>query len=59
MSELHTILTVVFFVIFVGIIVRTYSRGQRKDMNDAAQIPLMDDMPAPGRSSSTSDKSNP
>lgn len=57
MSELHTVLTVLFFVIFVGIIVRTYSRGQRKSMNDAAQIPLMDDLPAPGRSS-PSDKSN-
>lgn len=45
MSELHTVLTVLFFVIFVGIIVVTYSKGQRNTMEKASRIPLEDDKP--------------
>ncbi|MFM1827398.1 MAG: Cbb3-type cytochrome oxidase component FixQ [Pseudomonadota bacterium] len=43
MSELHTALTVLFFVIFVGIIAVTYSKGQRSAMEEASRIPLEDD----------------
>lgn len=45
MSELHTALTVLFFVIFVGIIAVTYSKGQRNTMEKASRIPLEDDEP--------------
>lgn len=45
MSELHTALTVLFFVIFIGIIAVTYSKGQRGAMEKASRIPLEDDDP--------------
>lgn len=46
MNDLHTLLTVVFFLLFVGIVAMTYSRGQKAKMDEAAQIPLQDDAPA-------------
>jgi cbb3-type cytochrome oxidase subunit 3 len=45
MNDLHAALTTLFFLIFIGIVARTYSKGQRKNMDEAAQIPLHDDEP--------------
>lgn len=64
MSDLHALLTVVFFVIFVGIVALTYSKGQKSKLDEAAQIPLRDDVPVseqkattPPNTSSESNKS--
>jgi cbb3-type cytochrome oxidase subunit 3 len=45
MSDLHAALTVLFFLVFIGIVVYVYSKGQKKQMEEAAQIPLRDDEP--------------
>jgi cbb3-type cytochrome oxidase subunit 3 len=45
MNDLHAALTVLFFLLFVGIVVYTYSKGQKSKMDEAAQIPLKDDLP--------------
>lgn len=45
MNDLHAALTVLFFLVFVGIVVFTYSKGQKSKMDEAAQIPLKDDLP--------------
>ncbi|MFM1859275.1 MAG: cbb3-type cytochrome oxidase subunit 3 [Burkholderiaceae bacterium] len=45
MNDLHAALTALFFLIFVGIIAWTYSKGQKQKMDEAAQIPLHDDEP--------------
>jgi cbb3-type cytochrome oxidase subunit 3 len=45
MNELHAIVTVVLFVLFVGIIAFTFSKGQKEKMDAAARIPLEDDTP--------------
>jgi len=45
MSDLHAALTVLFFLVFVGIVAYTFSKGQKTKMDDAAQIPLRDDQP--------------
>jgi cbb3-type cytochrome oxidase subunit 3 len=45
MNDLHAALTVLFFLVFVGIVVYTYSKGQKSKMDEAAQIPLKDDLP--------------
>jgi cbb3-type cytochrome oxidase subunit 3 len=45
MNELHAIVTVVLFIVFIGIIGFTFSRGQKEKMDAAARIPLEDDTP--------------
>ncbi|MFZ9244989.1 MAG: cbb3-type cytochrome oxidase subunit 3 [Burkholderiaceae bacterium] len=45
MTDLHAALTVLFFLVFVGIVAYTYSKGQKSKMDEAAQIPLKDDLP--------------
>lgn len=45
MNDLHAALTALFFLVFIGIVAWTYSKGQRKNMEEAAQIPLQDDNP--------------
>ncbi|MEY3969997.1 MAG: Cbb3-type cytochrome oxidase component FixQ [Pseudomonadota bacterium] len=56
MSELHTALTVLFFVIFVGIIAVTYSKGQRGAMEKASRIPLEDDDPTEQQTKHSKDR---
>jgi len=46
MNDLHAALTTLFFLLFIGIVAWTYSNGQRKNMEEAAQIPLQDDEPS-------------
>ncbi len=45
MNDLHAALTVLFFLVFVGIVVYTFSKSQKTKMDEAAQIPLQDDLP--------------
>ena len=45
MNDLHAALTVLFVLVFVGIVIYTYSKGQKSKMDEAAQIPLKDDLP--------------
>ncbi len=44
MNDLHAALTVLFFLVFVGIVVYTFSKSQKSKMDEAAQIPLQDDL---------------
>ena len=42
-NELRTVMTVVCFVLFVGIVVWAWSSGQRERFSEAARIPLEED----------------
>jgi len=53
MIEFHSVFTLVSLLVFIGIVAYTYSKGQKKNMDAAAQIPLQDDSaldPTEGRS---------
>ncbi|MFM1880604.1 MAG: Cbb3-type cytochrome oxidase component FixQ [Pseudomonadota bacterium] len=43
MIEFHSVFTLVSLLVFIGIVAYTYSKGQKKNMEAAAQIPLQDD----------------
>ena len=43
MIEFHSVFTLVSLLVFIGIVAYTYSKGQKKSMEAAAQIPLQDD----------------
>lgn len=43
MIEFHSVFTLVSLLVFIGIVAYTYSKGQKKNMDAAAQIPLQDD----------------
>jgi cytochrome c oxidase cbb3-type subunit 4 len=42
-NDLRSIATVVCFVIFIGIVVWTYSRRNREDFEEAAKLPFDQD----------------
>ena len=42
------VFTIVMFLIFIGICIWAYSRRRKQDFDEAAQLPLHDDWPAPG-----------
>jgi cytochrome c oxidase cbb3-type subunit 4 len=42
-NDLRAIATVVCFVIFIGIVVWTYSRRNREDFEEAAKLPFDQD----------------
>lgn len=39
----RTVLTLVCFVIFIGIVAWAYSAGRRERFDEAARVPLLDD----------------
>ena len=43
----HSIWTVVLFVVFIGIVVWAYSSRRKKDFDEAARLALDDDDKAP------------
>ena len=43
MIEFHSVFTLVSLLVFIGIVAYTFSKGQKKNMEAAAQIPLQDD----------------
>jgi cbb3-type cytochrome oxidase subunit 3 len=45
MITFHSIFTLVSLLVFLGIVAVVYSRGQKKSMEDASRIPLLDEMP--------------
>lgn len=45
MITFHSIFTLVSLLVFLGIVALVYSRGQKKPMEDASRIPLLDEMP--------------
>ena len=44
-SFVHSIWTVVVFVVFIGIVVWAYSSRRKKDFDEAARLALDDDQP--------------
>jgi cytochrome c oxidase cbb3-type subunit 4 len=42
-TSVHSILTIVAIIIFLGIIVWAYSSKRKKDFDEAARLPLEDD----------------
>lgn len=44
-STLHSILTVILFVGFVGLVIWAYGKGRKKDFDEAANL-VFDDEPA-------------
>lgn len=44
MITFHSIFTLVSLLVFLGIVALVYSRGQKKNMEDASRIPLLDDV---------------
>ncbi len=42
-NDLRSVATVVCFVIFIGIVVWTYSRRNREDFEEAAKLPFDQD----------------
>jgi cytochrome c oxidase cbb3-type subunit 4 len=45
-STVHSILTVILFVGFVGLIIWAYGKGRKKDFDEAANL-VFDDEPKP------------
>lgn len=48
---IHTIFTVVMFVLFIGIIVWAWSAKRKRGFDEAARLPLEDDDAVPARPS--------
>ena len=46
LNVLRSMATVMMFVLFVGIVVWAWGRQRRAAFDDAAQLPLVDDLPA-------------
>ncbi|MFZ9081351.1 MAG: cbb3-type cytochrome oxidase subunit 3 [Burkholderiaceae bacterium] len=46
MITFHSIFTLVSLLVFLGIVALVYSRGQKKTMEEASRIPLLDELPA-------------
>ena len=44
-SFVHSIWTVIVFVVFIGIVVWAYSSRRKKDFDEAARLALDDDQP--------------
>ncbi len=49
LNLLRSLATLVMFVLFIGIVVWAWSQRRRGDFADAAQLPFIDDRPAPVR----------
>ena len=45
MITFHSIFTLVSLLVFLGIVAVVYSRSQKKSMEEASHIPLLDEMP--------------
>ncbi len=45
MITFHSIFTLVSFLVFLGVVALVFSRGQKKNMEDASRIPLLDEPP--------------
>ncbi|MCC5852209.1 MAG: cbb3-type cytochrome c oxidase subunit 3 [Alkalimonas sp.] len=45
---MHTVLTVLLFVGFVGLVIWAYSKGRKKDFDEAANL-VFDDEPKPAK----------
>ncbi len=45
MNLFHSLWTVVVLITFVGIIIWAYSKNQHSDFEEAARLPLEDDLP--------------
>jgi cytochrome c oxidase cbb3-type subunit 4 len=41
---IRSLITVVLFVVFIGIVVWAWSKGRREDFEAAARLPLDDDL---------------
>ena len=48
-NDLRTIITVVSFLLFIGIVCWAWSGRRKADFDEAARIPLEDDYPLPTR----------
>ncbi len=46
MITFHSIFTLVSLLVFLGVVALVFSRGQKKNMEDASRIPLLDEPPA-------------
>lgn len=44
-SLIHSIWTVIVFIVFIGIVLWAYSSGRKKDFDEAARLALDDDKP--------------
>ncbi len=60
MSTFHIIWTIALFVIFLGIFLWAWSSRKKRDFDEAAQLPLTDDLPLDdsGVSSRTNTETN-
>ena len=47
-NDLRSLSTLFMFLVFVGIIAWSYAGKRRRDFDDAAQLPFLDDLPAAG-----------
>jgi cbb3-type cytochrome oxidase subunit 3 len=45
MITFHSIFTLISLLVFLGIVALVYSRGQKKTMEEASRIPLLDEPP--------------
>ena len=46
MNDLRSVVTVISFAVFIGIIVWAWAGRRREDFDDAARLPFADDTPA-------------
>ena len=47
-NTIRIAVTVISFVTFIGILIWAYSGGARKDFNEAAMLPFLEDDDGPG-----------
>jgi cytochrome c oxidase cbb3-type subunit 4 len=52
-NDLRSIITVVSFLVFIGIVCWAWSARRKKDFDEAARLPLDDDRPQPTDKSET------
>lgn len=55
-NDLRSIITVVSFLLFVGIVCWAWSGARRADFDEAARLPLDDDQPLPLRDNTSSSR---
>ena len=48
LNDLRSVVTLVSFFVFVGIVVWAWKGSRREGFEDAAQLPFVDDLPAAG-----------
>ena len=49
LNALRSAATLMMFVLFIGIVFWAWSRRRRGEFDAAAQLPFIDDLPAPSR----------